>query len=108
MNVVPTIEKPPMAEKRRKEESSGSTWLVLVPVFIFIFVLLGFALSLLLKKKPGKKLSQPDKSLNKLDYVKDVPKHEELDMDGLDDLSAEEREYIMGVLQKTNVVHSNY
>lgn len=102
MNVVP----PPTAEKRRKE--STSTWLVLVPVFIFIFILLGFALSLLLKKKPGKKLSQTDKSLNKLDYVKDIPKHEELDMDGLDDLSAEEREYIMGVLQKTNVVHSNY
>jgi hypothetical protein len=103
MNIAP----PPTAQKQQKE--SSKEWLVLVPVFIFIIVLLGFALSLLMKKKPGKRLSQPDKNLDKLDYVKPVPSTvADVDEDGLSDLTEEEREYILGVLQKTNVVHSNY
>jgi flagellar basal body-associated protein FliL len=93
--------------KSETKESEGS-WKVLLPVILLLLVMMGFGLSLFFKKKPGKKLSE-NKSLDKLNYVKDVPAHnEELDMDGLDDLSAEEKEYIMGVLQKTNVVHSNY
>jgi hypothetical protein len=103
MNIVP----PPIAQK--KQEGSSKYWLVLVPVIIFIIVLFGFALSLLMKKKPGKRLSQPDKNLDKLNYVKPVPTTVvDVDEDGLSDLTEEEREYILGVLQKTNVVHSNY
>lgn len=104
-NIVP----PPVAERQRKE--STNIWLVLVPVIIFIIVLFGFALSLLMRKKPGKRLSQPDKNLDKLDYVKPVPAvvgNTDEEEDGLSDLTEEEREYIKGVLQRTNVVHSNY
>ena len=93
---------------RTETKDSDGSWKVLLPVVLLLLAMAGFGLSLFFKKKPGKKLSE-NKSLDKLDYVKDVPTHnEEPDMEGLDDLSAEEKEYIMSVLQKTNVVHSNY
>lgn len=98
-----------MTEKTNNPENNHSSgvWKVLIPVSIVVLLLLAFSFKIIFKKKEGKRLSE-NKSLDKLDYVKNMPSHVDHTDPDLIDLSEEEREYIQAVLEKTQTVHSNF
>jgi len=93
--------------QEKKSENDG-TWKVLVPIVLLLLGLGVFSLKLIFKKKAGKRLAENDKSLDRLDYVKQVPTKARADDPSLADLPEEEREYIAEILQKTSMVSSNY
>lgn len=93
-------------EKReRASDNNDGTWMVMVPVILLLIGLGIFSLKLIFKKKTGKRLAENNKSLDKLDYVKQLPPPHD---PSLAELTEEEREYIAEILQKTNLVSTNY
>lgn len=93
--------------QEKKSESDGA-WKVLLPVGFLLLALGVFSFKLISKKKAGKRLTESNKSLDKLDYVKQVPTKARTDDPSLADLTEEEREYIAEILEKTTMVSSNY
>ena len=96
-------------EKKERSSDSG-TWMVTVPVILLLIGLGIFSLKLIFKKKTGKRLTENNRSLDKLDYVKPLPKaRSDNDNDpSLAELTEEEREYIAEILEKTQLVNATH
>jgi hypothetical protein len=97
-------------EKKERSSDGGGTWMVMVPVVLLLIGLGIFSLKLIFKKKTGKRLTENNKTLDKLDYVKPLPKARNhiANDPSLADLTEEEREYIAEILEKTQLVNTNH